>query len=466
MQGAWKVGLLVVLFAVLLVGAYQFLGKSLFAVKTTKLFAEVKDATGVNTGAQVLMAGVKVGTVSKVELSNPRLARLSLAIDEGTRVPIGSTVQIPTPLMGFGDNPVYIVPGPPGSGTMPEGSTLPGTRLSAFEGILPDLDKTVVELNKTIVAMREFVTDGTIKKNLDTLTASAVNTIDKYGALAGNFEGLIAENRESIQASMESVRLAMRDVQKSAELARQLLQDPKWKDEAQALLASMNQTVGKANEVLGSVDSLINDPNIRQPIHESLANAKTMTETGTRIAANAEKITAEGITISKNVVTLSEKANELAEEARIVLKKLQDFFNKVPSTGGLKGVEAGMDLIRETAPNHWRTDMNAKIPIGGGNNLHVGVWDAFESNRFTLQLGKPYMSTNEYRYGIYASKPGVGVDFQLSRNLKLKGDLYDINDPRLDLGVRYEFKDGLLGWLGFNQAFDKNAFFIGLGFRR
>jgi phospholipid/cholesterol/gamma-HCH transport system substrate-binding protein len=191
-----------------------------------------------------------------------------------------------------------------------------------------------------------------------------------------------------------------------------------------------------------------------------------MTETGTRIAANAEKISAEGITISKNVVILSEKANELAEEARIVLKKLQDFFNKVPSTGGLKGVEAGMDLIRETTPNHWRTDMNAKIPIGGGSNLHVGVWDAFESNRFTLQLGKPYMSTNEYRYGIYASKPGVGVDFQLSRNLKLKGDLYDINDPRLDLGVRYEFKDGLLGWLGFNQVFDKNAFYVGLGFRR
>ena len=81
-------------------------------------------------------------------------------------------------------------------------------------------------------------------------------------------------------------------------------------------------------------------------------------------------------------------------------------------------------------------------------------------------LGKNIGGGSEYRYGIYASKPGVGVDFQLSRNLKLKGDLYDINDPRLDLGVLYEFRDGLLGWLGVNRLFDRNAIFVGLGFRR
>ena len=94
------------------------------------------------------------------------------------------------------------------------------------------------------------------------------------------------------------------------------------------------------------------------------------------------------------------------------------------------------------------------------------MFDAFEGNKLNVQLGKGFGRGHEYRYGVYASKPAVGVDYRLSRDMSIKGDLYDINDPRLDLGVRYEFKDGLLGWLGFNRVFDRNAFYAGLGFRK
>lgn len=466
MQGAWKVGLLVVVFGVLLLAAYQILGHSIFAPKTSIFYAEVPDATGVNVGAPVLLAGVKVGSVSKIELANPKLARLTLAIEEGHDIPLDSTVEVPTPLLGFGDNPVYIAPPVHISqGAMAPGSTMQGTRLGAFEGILPDLDSTISELNKTLVAARELISDKELKGSITKLVETGSATMDKFGALANQASGLIAENRASIKASMASVRVAMLDVQKSATLARELLADPRWKNEATALLASMNQTVNKATEVLGSVDAMINDPNIRQPMQASLENVKTITDSGTRIAASAEKMSENGVTISQNVVDLTAKANELAEEAKTVLKKLQDFFNKVPTTTGIKGLEAGMDLIRESNPKHWRTDMNARIPLKDGS-LHLGIFDAFESNKLNVQVGKGFGSESEYRYGIYASKPGVGVDFKLARGLKLKGDLYDINDPTLDLGVRYEFKNGLLGWLGFNRVLDRNAFFAGLGFRK
>jgi phospholipid/cholesterol/gamma-HCH transport system substrate-binding protein len=467
MQGAWKVGLLVVVFVVLLVGAYQVLGRSLFAPKTNLIYAELEDVTGVNQGAPVLMAGVPVGTVEQVSLTSPRTARLTLAIEEGHEIPSGSTVQVPTPLLGFGDNPVHIVPPAVLSGNLVQpGETLPGKRLAALEGILPDLDVTVEELNKTLVAAREVITDERLRNNLNRLIESGTTTLQRFGSLASSAESLVAQNRSAIASSMKSVQTAMLDVQKSAALARQLLEDPRWSEKATELLDSMNLTVNKANEVLGSVDGLINDPNIRQPIHETLANAKTITDSGTRIAASAEKITEEGIVISKNITELTVKANELAEEARTVLQKLQDFFQRVPSTGGLRGLEVGMDLLRESKPDRWRTDVVAKLPIKGGS-AHLGVYDAFEGNKLNLQVGKSFAGGSEYRYGIYSSKPGIGVDFKLARNLTFKGDLYDINDPRLDLGVRYEFKDGLLGWLGFNRVFGGgNAFFAGLGFRK
>ena len=124
-----------------------------------------------------------------------------------------------------------------------------------------------------------------------------------------------------------------------------------------------------------------------------------------------------------------------------------------------------MDLIHETEPGHWRTDVSVKLPLKD-STLHAGVFDAFEGNKLNLQLGKGFGGGSEYRYGIYASKPGVGVDFKLARRLTVKGDLYDINDMRLDLGARYEFKNGLLGWLGFNRVFEGNSFYAGLGFRK
>lgn len=466
MQGAWKVGLLVVVFVGLLVGAYQFLGRSLLAAKTTPLYAEVPDATGVNIGAPVLMAGVKVGQVEKIELSNPKLAKLTFAMNEDARIPDGSIVQVPTPLLGIGDNPVMIMPPAKVSGSyVATGATLSGTKLGAFEGILPDLSTTITELNQTLVAARQFIADPTLKDSIAKLSDSGAATLDRFGKLANQASSLIADNRESIAASMKSVQMAMVDVQKSALIARQMIEDPAWKDQAQTLFTSINGTVEKATEVLGSVDALINDPNIRQPIHETLENAKTMTESGTRIAASAEKITENGVTISKNVADLTEKANVLAEEARTVLQKLQDFFNKVPTGGGIKGLEAGMDLVRESKPGYWRTDVSARLPIRDGS-LHFGVYDAFEGNKLTAQLGRSFGKDNEYRYGIFASKPGVGVDFKLARGLKFKGDLYDINDPSLDLGLRYEFKNGLLGWLGFNRVLDNNALFAGLGFRK
>lgn len=466
MQGAWKVGLLVVVFVGLLLGAYQFLGRSLFEPKTLPLYAEVPDATGVNVGAPVLLAGVKVGQVQRIELSNPKLAKLTLSMNEDARIPEGSIVQVPTPLLGIGDNPVFILPPAEMSGAyLAAGSTLSGTKLGAFEGILPDLSTTIGELNQTLVAARRFIADPTLKESIAKLTDSGAATLQRFGRLADQAGSLIADNRQSIANSMKSVQAAMVDVQKSAMLARQLIEDPAWKDQAQTLLASVNKTVDKATEVLGSVDALINDPSIRQPIHETLANAQTMTESGTRIAASAEKITENGVVISKNVADLTAKANELAEEARTVLQRLQDFFNRVPSTGGLKDLEAGMDLIRQTDPGYWRTDVSARLPIGDGS-LHLGVFDAFEGNKLTAQLGKSFGNGSEYRYGIFASKPGVGVDFRLAHGLKFKGDLYDINDPTLDLGLRYEFRNGLLGWLGFNRVLDRNSFFAGLGFRK
>ena len=57
MQGAWKVGLLVLAFVGLLIGAYAILGRTLYGQKSNIYYAEFDDAGGVSAGTPVLKIG-------------------------------------------------------------------------------------------------------------------------------------------------------------------------------------------------------------------------------------------------------------------------------------------------------------------------------------------------------------------------------------------------------------------------
>ncbi len=466
MQGAWKVGLLVVVFFVLLFGAYGILGKSLFRAESHAFKIRISDASGVNQGTFVTMAGVRIGEVTSIELDGRQAALVHVAIAKPHRIPEGSRAVIAGSVIGFGDTPINIV-APTGAGPLLEpGSTIPGMRASALESSFPELKTTIGELNNTLLSVREFVSDDRLKKDVSALVQNASKTLEQFGRLASGAQTLIAENKGAVKNAMTSLAMAMDDVRKSADLAAKLVGDPAFRQDAKDLLASLNRTTIEAEKLVANLNAALVDPQIRDPLNASMANFEKITESGTKIAANTEEMTKNGIAISKNVEELTRKASALADEAKSVLEKLQQFFDRPPGGVAVKGIQTEMSLIRQSDPARWRTDLSASLPVADGR-VHVGVFDAFESNKLTIQYGKPVGKGSEYRYGIYAGKPGIGVDLQLARKLFLRGDLYDINEPQLDFRARYEFGNGLLGWFGFERLFErKKPLTFGLGIRK
>jgi phospholipid/cholesterol/gamma-HCH transport system substrate-binding protein len=248
-------------------------------------------------------------------------------------------------------------------------------------------------------------------------------------------------------------------------LATKLLEDGEMTGKVAALLDKLTSTSAEAEKLVVSLNDFVNDPKLRQPMADTMANVKTMSDSGTRIAASAEEMAKNGVTISAKAIELTDKANLIADEARETLIKLQGFFQKVPSGNIFNKLETRMDLIREENPGRFRTDFEVVTPIKDFN-LHVGIFDAFETNKLTVQMGQRFGRTNEYRYGVYAGKPGFGVDWRLAPNLHLEGNLFDLNNTRLDFRARYDFGKDFVGWLGFNRVFDGNAPMIGIGFRK
>lgn len=466
MQAAWKVGVFVVVFAAMLLGAYALLEKSVFAKRTDVYYAAFADAGGVTTGSPVLLSGVKVGQVTEVQLVSAAQARLKLAIDQGTRIPEGSSVIVPMSFISIGDTRVNIVPAKTVAFLSP-GSTMPGTLGSPMQDILPDADKTLAQVNSTLVSLQNLLEDKGLKKQLNDLLATVTDTSKKFGNIAGRVDGMIAQNSSKFSSLLTTTGSALKNMEAVSIEIKRLVASGQLEGKVTALMDNLNGTVLQGKQLVADMQSFVNDPDMRANMKDTLANFKVMSDSGTKIAANAETMSANGVAISEETKTLMTKANKLADQVQDLIEKFNQTIEKfaTPAKGAISSIGFEGTLSQESDPGRLRADVNVTVPVGK-DKLMLGLWDAFESNKLNLQLQKQVNPKLGIRYGAYASKPGLGVDYDLASRLSLRGDLFGLNDPRLDLRLGYRFGESVSGFIGVNKVFERNSPTIGVTVRK
>lgn len=471
MQGAAKVGVLVVVFTVLLYGAYMVLGQDLLGPPKVAYYAEFSDAAGITPGSQVQLAGVKIGTVEKVKLVSSSLARVTLQVGKDIQIPAGSVATIPSSLIGLGDRAILIVPPAKASGFLAAGDTLAGAKSGPLDGILPDAGATMLELNKTLAATRKLLENQQLQNKLVSLLDASNKTATEFGQLAARMDTMLAQGNPKIQRALTEATLTMAEVRKGTSMITQILKDGKYQKEALAMLEKLNQAADGANKIIADVHALTSDADLKNNLKKTADNVTAMTESGAKMAKSGEKIAENGEKISANAIVMSEKAIELEtkasgllDEVKGAIDNIKEFFKKSGGKVAIPKLTTTADLLGSTDRGRTQVDLNAKVDFKDFD-LHVGLYDAFESNRINVQLARPFSSQGEYRYGIYASKPSIGVDYRVAPGLYLRGDLFDINNPRFDLRAKYVFGKGFYGWIGIDKVFGRNAPMIGFGIK-
>lgn len=467
MQSAWKVGLFVLIFIGLVIAGYTLVGNSLFKKPVDIYYGEFEDVGGVQPGAVITMVGVKIGTVTDVSLVSPKKARMTLAIQKDRFVPADAQLSVPSNLFSLGEQRLELV-SEKGfeAGRLPPGSTLPGLKGSVLKSVLPEGEATIKQLNETLKAMQSLLGDEGLRDRIKAVLDSTNQTVKSLDLLMKDSRSLIAQNRGTLRAALLSAAQAVEDLRMGIRSVTAQLTSADVDAGVRSMLDSLNATAHKAEELVTQLNAFMLDPNLKNSLNATLTNAETISRTGIDIAENSKAITENGKIATAKAIELTESAKEIADEAKSLLAKLNELVGRLPG-GGLKVAAPTLQL--ETARNLdtdlFQTDVFIRYPLGPVSSIFAGVNDVTESNNLTAQYAQ-HFGPNSLRYGVYASKPGVGVDWNPTPRLSFSGDLFDPNDLKLNLRARFLFGSDIYGWLGLDRLFERNQPLIGIGVRR
>ncbi|MCG9895499.1 MAG: MlaD family protein [Fimbriimonadaceae bacterium] len=479
MNSSARVGALVVLFAAMGIGALATLQASIFARQSREYTLVFADAAGLTPGSPVSMAGVQIGRVEEVALTGPSEAKARITVDEPHVIPAGSSAEIPTSFLTIGERQVLIIPG---SGSpLAAGSEVPGRVRSALASLLPDADASIDNLNRTLAAVTKLLEDPDLKASTQRLAGqgeklladggrlvrSGADAAESAGRLMNRFDRLAAGNERQLASVLRSTDRILQNVAAVSDRFRKVVEEGRLERETFALMKELQLAVEEGRTLVAELTRVAADPELQSGLKSTMANVSQMTESGAVIARNMEGVTAEGEAAAKAATKVMANADELITELRASLKKVEGALERFPGVGGTRppSVDLQADLLTDAETGRIRTDLTASFQAGREKAI-VGLWDAFESNKITLQLQRPLDQGLDLRYGVYASKPGVGVNYRIAPGLSGVGDLFGFNDTRLDLRLRYDFGRDLHGFLGFDRVFNSTNPVIGFGLRR
>ncbi|MFZ9919662.1 MAG: MlaD family protein [Terrimicrobiaceae bacterium] len=191
------------------------------------LRVEFSNASGIIRGAEVLLAGAKVGRVTTEPVIMPDMqgVYVELRILEQVRIPVGSAFSIGSSGL-LGDKYIQIVlnDGKPDGPVIEPDSTIKGSEVGDGFGaltdgaghLIADLRNTVRNINSVVTKLDQSVLS---KSELESVSATIKNLQTTTGKLAessGRFESLLKSGQET----MDSAKKASDEIKSLAEQAK------------------------------------------------------------------------------------------------------------------------------------------------------------------------------------------------------------------------------------------------------
>lgn len=273
MRDEIKAGLIIVISMVLLTLVVILIGGGQFLEKFDHYTIRVKNAAGLEPGAQVKLGGVRVGRVLAVR--EPGRAGESVVIEIGVKrgKPIYKGTKALVTQVGFvGDIYLLLTVNDTVDERIRVGDVIPsgevvdfGTIMAKVEGLSRSLDTLIRDMDKVFspenIRQMESLLGNTNKamvsasSNVDRIATSIRTTTDKLSAVLDELEGLVRNNKAEFS---EVLKKAREDLEKAEGMISSIEKSAKTVDKAvdlqsgnlDALLATMTRTTDELQELI------------------------------------------------------------------------------------------------------------------------------------------------------------------------------------------------------------------------
>ncbi|MBI3910705.1 MAG: MCE family protein [Armatimonadetes bacterium] len=502
------VGLVVLLAAALLVSiglALRGFGRYGAAYQ---IEVRVLDARGIDEDAEVLFQGVEVGRVARVRLLEDG-PRLLLRIDRRVRPDSNDRITIVSPLIGFAPPFVEITRQPGGEPVVGSPPVYQGTAEPQLADLVPKVRQALDSLNDLTTRMADLtgsfdklVGDPRLRRallasagNLERMSGNFVVASENFVRLTRRSPAILDEMNETVRAArraagqfermvgqlqqvahqatgaLEQAEGALTEFRGAGQETRGLVAENR--ERLRELMQGLRGSLEQLNGTLADTRALVGNPELRTNLERTSANVRDASDTLRKIVEDVRGITGD-VKVQEDLRSAVTGLRAATEEAGSAFRRINEILGRSEQVArtaraGLKRLgqaQIGAELVRGFHPAMNRLDVNAYIPWGRRDFIQLGLYDATESNKFNLQLGRPLGGDVALRYGLYASRLGFGLDFGRPGRRYTALNLYGLDNPLFDIRGYVPLSKELDLAIGVDRLFQRSTPVLGVRFRR
>ncbi|WP_456402122.1 MlaD family protein [Persephonella sp.] len=453
---------------------------------------------GLSKGADVQIKGVKVGRVDDIKFKE-NIVEVKISVDKGVPIYKNAIAYIRT-LGLMGDKYVYIDPGSPDAGRLPEKSIIKkGQVFSSAEEAFSSAADVAKKVEILIDNLNKAIEEG----NLTEL-------IKKIRILAEHTDQLIQENRQDLRKTVENVRIITDDLRtnlpklidrldKITENIESITSENR--DDIRDLIKNLKETSvalkEKTPDVLDSIDKAARQ--VHDTVGENRDDIRKAVEkikdASVRLERILEKIDEGKGTVGKliNEDDLYNNVNEgvksFAKPFKVINRSELDIKLYGETHTGNEDLKAGIGAIFSHRPDRYLyfgalSNTNGKVLKEEEYQTGSTVTTRLTRNYgilFDVQYAGKLFDLGEsssfwIRAGLKDSGAAAGFDLVFSENLSVKSDIYNFDRkfasgepsrPQFDIFFQYKFGSSPIFLdLGGSDLLNSNVrgFFIGGGF--
>ena len=270
-----KIALVALVGAVLLFFGMNFLkGLNIFA-STSDYFIEFKDISGLSSSSPIYADGYQIGTVKDViyDYSGEHPTRVVVAIDKDMRIPVGSTAEIVSDVMGnikinilLANNPrERVMPGGTIAGDVDAGA------LGKVAAMVPTIEKMLPKLDSILTSVNTLLADPALAQSLHN-----VQTItDNLTTSSAELNTLMKQINRNVPTMMAKANSVLNNTDKlTGNLAALDLQSTK--QQVDQTIATVQQLTAKLNSKDNTLGLLMNDASLYNNLNTTMRSADTL----------------------------------------------------------------------------------------------------------------------------------------------------------------------------------------------